>query len=76
MKLTLPQKLNAAQAVTLDTKVLVVIGANGTGKSSFGQDILNRYPDRPKRFRAFMPCSLVATRLHLKSDRSCSTCNR
>lgn len=49
MKLTLPQKLNAAQAVTLDTKVLVVIGANGTGKSSFGQDILNRYPEQAEK---------------------------
>ena len=49
MELTLPRKLNATQPVTLDTKVLVVIGANGTGKSTFGQDILSRYPGHAEK---------------------------
>lgn len=44
MELILPTKLNASQPITLDTKVLMVIGANGTGKSSFGRDLQERYP--------------------------------
>lgn len=49
MKLTLPRKSNATQPIQLDTNVLVVIGANGTGKSTFGQDILNRYPEQARK---------------------------
>ena len=40
MELTLPSKLNASETIVLDTNVLVVIGANGAGKSSFGRDLL------------------------------------
>ena len=46
MELILPPKMNAPEPITLDTNVLVVIGANGAGKSSFGRDLLERYPDR------------------------------
>lgn len=49
MELTLPTKLNAAQPVRLDTRVLVVIGANGIGKSSFGRDLLDRYPAQAEK---------------------------
>ena len=45
MELTLPSKLNASETIVLDTNVLVVIGANGAGKSSFGRDLLERYSD-------------------------------
>lgn len=44
MELTLPTKLNVSHPITLDTKILVVIGANGAGKSSFGRDLQERYP--------------------------------
>lgn len=43
MELTLPAKLNAPHLITMETKVMVVIGANGAGKSSFGRDLLDRY---------------------------------
>lgn len=60
MELTLPNKLNATQPVRLETKVLVVIGANGIGKSSFGRDILDRYPEQAEKIagiRALFICS-------------------
>ena len=37
MELTLPTKVNVTHPIMLDTKILVVIGANGAGKSSFWQ---------------------------------------
>ena len=43
MKLTLPKRIDGADPVTLDTKVWVVIGTNGAGKSSFGRDLMERY---------------------------------
>ena len=40
-----------AHSETFDstTKILVVIGANGAGKSSFGRDLLERYAGQAKR---------------------------
>lgn len=49
MELTLPPRLNTSEPIVLDTKVLVVIGANGAGKSSFGRDLLERYTDNSTR---------------------------
>lgn len=49
MKLTLPTKEKAENPVVLDTKILVVIGANGAGKSSFGRDLAERYADKAKQ---------------------------
>lgn len=49
MELTLPTKLNVVSPVTLDTNILVVIGANGAGKSSFGRDLLERYAGRSEK---------------------------
>lgn len=47
MKIILPNKLNSDVPVEInDEKVLVVVGANGTGKSSFGRDLAERYPQR------------------------------
>lgn len=43
MELILPANRKASAPVTLDTEVLVVIGANGSGKSSFGRDLYQRY---------------------------------
>lgn len=43
MELILPANRKASAPVTLDAKVLVVIGANGSGKSSFGRDLYQRY---------------------------------
>ena len=43
MDLILPTNQNTSVPVTLDTKVLVVIGANGAGKSSFGRNLHQRY---------------------------------
>ena len=49
MELTLPTKVNVTHPIMLDTKILVVIGANGAGKSSFGRDLLERYAGLAKR---------------------------
>ena len=49
MELTLPTKLNTSEPIVLDTNVLVVIGANGAGKSSFGRDLLERYSGNSKK---------------------------
>lgn len=49
MELTLPTKVNVTHPIMLDTKILVVIGANGAGKSSFGRDLLERYAGQSKR---------------------------
>ena len=43
MDLILPTNQNTSAPVSLDTKVLVVIGANGAGKSSFGRNLHQRY---------------------------------
>ena len=45
MEIELPQKLKAEHPITVNARVLVVIGANGAGKSSFGRDLCQRYPD-------------------------------
>lgn len=49
MELILPANQNTSVPDTLDTKVLVVIGANGAGKSSFGRDLLTRYASQSVR---------------------------
>lgn len=49
MELILPRKLNTYAPVVLDTQILVVIGANGAGKSSFGHDLLERYAPRAEK---------------------------
>ena len=59
MELTLPTKVNVTHPIMLDTKILVVIGANGAGKSSFGRDLLERYP-------VYMPYSSAMTNLNYR----------
>ena len=49
MELTLPTKVNVTHPIMLDTKILVVIGANGAGKSSFGRDLLETFSALPQR---------------------------
>lgn len=45
MEITLPLHINQTQ-MRVETRTLVVIGTNGAGKSSFGRDLLKRYPER------------------------------
>ncbi|MGF7038503.1 DUF4435 domain-containing protein [Mucilaginibacter lappiensis] len=52
MNIQLPSKLNATQSIIIDTKSLVVIGANGSGKSRFGSDIELRFLDSTHRISA------------------------
>ncbi len=49
MELILPAKSNKACPVKLDTRILVVIGTNGVGKSSFGRDLLERYSGQAEK---------------------------
>ena len=46
MELILPTGHNAKKPTVLEAKVLVVIGANGAGKSSFGRDLKERYAEK------------------------------
>ena len=48
MELTLPTKVNVTHPIMLDTKILVVIGANGEGKRSFGIELLEIYDVQAK----------------------------
>lgn len=43
MELILPSNQYISGPTALDTKILVVIGANGAGKSSFGRNLCKRY---------------------------------
>ena len=45
MELILPTNQNTSTPISLESKVLVVIGANGSGKSSFGKDLFKRYAE-------------------------------
>ena len=76
MELTLPSKLNASETIVLDTNVLVVIGANGAGKSSFGRDLLERYSDNSKRYPACTPCLSAVKNLCLSKVMNWHACNR
>ena len=49
MELILPTGHNAKKPTVLEAKVLVVIGANGAGKSSFGRDLKERYAEKAQR---------------------------
>jgi hypothetical protein len=52
MKIELPNKKGAATNPILDFAQLVVIGANGSGKTRFGSWIEQRYPDQTHRISA------------------------
>lgn len=52
MKIILPKKLNSEESITIDPKSIVVIGANGSGKTRFGTDIENRYNKETHRISA------------------------
>ena len=52
MKIVLPQKLNSTMEVTVDSKSIVVIGANGTGKTRFGSAIETQYNNNTHRISA------------------------
>ena len=49
MELSLPNKFGSTTNVILNTRVLVVIGTNGAGKSSFGKSLLDKYPDKAEK---------------------------
>jgi ABC-type lipoprotein export system ATPase subunit len=51
MQLNLPSKIDKSQPI-IDTKSLVIIGANGSGKSRFGADIEIRYQKTTHRVSA------------------------
>lgn len=53
MKLTLPKRIDGSDPVTLDSKVWVVIGTNGAGKSSFGRDLMERYAPHSRMISGF-----------------------
>ena len=52
MELTLPKKLNHPENIIVDSKQIVVIGANGSGKTRFGTDIETRYNNQTHRISA------------------------
>lgn len=52
MNITLPKKLNSQESISIDSKNIVIIGANGAGKTRFGTDIENRYNKETHRISA------------------------
>jgi recombinational DNA repair ATPase RecF len=52
MELTLPKKLNHPENIIVDSKRIVIIGANGSGKTRFGTDIERRYNNQTHRISA------------------------
>lgn len=52
MEINLPAKLNHPESFTIDSKRIVVIGANGSGKTRFGTDIETRYSNQTHRISA------------------------
>lgn len=52
MEIILPKKINSQNQITIDSKSIVVIGANGSGKTRFGTDIENRYLSKTHRISA------------------------
>lgn len=52
MELVLPNKENSQEAVSIETNSIVIIGANGSGKTRFGRDIEQRYDAQTHRISA------------------------
>lgn len=52
MNIKLPSKIGEANVTAINTKSLIVIGANGSGKSRFGADIESRYLSAVHRISA------------------------
>lgn len=52
MEITLPKKLNHPENIVTNYKRIVVIGANGSGKTRFGTDIETRYNQQTHRISA------------------------
>lgn len=68
MELTLPTKLNVSHAITLDTEILVVIGANGAGKSSFGRELLERYAGQAEKISGLHALFINNENMNLPDD--------
>lgn len=49
MDINLPARLRGERITLTNTNVLVILGANGAGKSSFGRELINAYPKQAKR---------------------------
>ena len=68
MNLILPKKLNSSDTpVSENPGVLVVIGANGSGKSSFGKDIVSRYSDYAVNISGMRALFITSDTLTLKT---------
>lgn len=52
MKIELPSKKGATSPINIDFEQLVIIGANGSGKTRFGSDIERRYLAQTHRVSA------------------------
>ena len=52
MEITLPQKINHTENITIDSNRIVVIGANGSGKTRFGTEIETKYNNQTHRISA------------------------
>lgn len=64
MEILLPRHINKENPV-ISTRTLVVIGTNGVGKSSFGKDLLKRYPEKAQNI-----CGLHALFITTQEDKA------
>ena len=49
MEIILPKNRQTKVQRQIDTQILVVLGANGSGKSFFGKDLCDRYENKSIR---------------------------
>lgn len=52
MKISLPRKINSGEQITIDSNSIVVVGANGAGKTRFGSAIESQYNEITHRIAA------------------------
>ncbi len=52
MKITLPRKLNSVEQIAIDSNSIVIVGANGAGKTRFGSAIESQYNEITHRIAA------------------------
>ena len=52
MEIVLPTRINSQQSISIESNSIVIIGANGSGKTRFGRDIEKRYDAQTHRISA------------------------
>lgn len=76
MELNLPKKINEQELISIASKNIVVIGANGSSKIRFGRDIEERYDKITHRISAQKSLSMPKGVINPRKNAMASLCNR